>query len=357
MIFLRPFQRGTNKILLLLFLVLSWIPAFTQPGGGGGLQITEIHDFDSRRIPENDTALQIKCFVLSEKKHHVKEELPLTNRHRYKPAHIYLPPLIRTPKKDREIPNLRLQLIYKQDTMIIDIIGIPGENGNGDIDIMERIEFIPGYFKCFRSPHISHPDLWNDEGKTERHRIDIIHLLQSGISNSTILPLSSIGLLQHIPDPDEKGKEIRRRRLECIDSSYNLYDYYSLCYHMISINDSMIEISSKAKPVQPDSFLCYKFMYYYINRNRINQADKITMEEGKLAYTTLEKIKTSGLKINGKPFTGCVKIASMFFNRGLRHYSGFDLLVLYYDEGKILKHRLIPDVSLNDERGHIRIDR
>jgi tetratricopeptide (TPR) repeat protein len=154
---------GKGKLFFLFLLLLVSGKVAAQPGGGGGLVIGSLfsNKLDSINLL-TDTALSIRTFILAEGKVYqetflyqifLKEKGNLRiSRHHHG---FGLPPandINEDRYADRE-SNQRMYLVYKQDTMIIDFMGIIGENGMGNSDTMDSLVIQKGYFKYNRSKH------------------------------------------------------------------------------------------------------------------------------------------------------------------------------------------------------------
>ena len=143
-----------------------------------------------------------------------------------------------------------------------------------------------------------------------------------------------------------------------IDTPDHIFGYQPLDFDMLILRDSLIEISGRVEPVLQEPAICYKFIYYHTFLYQRGIPDKLKTGELIQAVSILEKFKTSKLKINGNPFTGCLKIAARFVKAGISsHYSGYNILTLHYRDGKVQKHKLLNDVDLKDEIEMVRPSR
>jgi tetratricopeptide (TPR) repeat protein len=144
---------------ILLFFFLS-IQLYAQPGGGGGLCIANIYDSSLEKIAFEK--LIVRTFVLKNNKIY-QENFSQQKSSRYSCAEkgIYLPPTedLDGDRFTDKNSAQRVLIIYKKDTMLIDFFNILGENGMGNIDIMDSVLLQKGYFKYdrgFRADNKTH---------------------------------------------------------------------------------------------------------------------------------------------------------------------------------------------------------
>jgi hypothetical protein len=340
--------------LFTVFFILSFVnKTYSQPGGGG-LQIFFIHDRNGVLIDKKDTALKVRRFILSGKKQQYiteREFIPtamdldpygIANMDK---THIFLPPYARKKNGKTRIPNQGLELIYKEDTMRIDFIGVIGENGSGYSDRVERIGMMTGYFQYHRKL-LPSPDT------SLGFRVYIQAQLHHGLDYNNLHILKTLGYIHHIPDPYEREKIEKLARLSCRDTTCSYLGYWTLCYHMIQSAAGRTNIISKAQAVT-DSTTTYSFIYYYTNGSDMLYSRKIT-NENRLADSALNRLITGPLSINGQPFTGYIRLAAPFVGHGVEQhfYHGWTLYTLQFIDGKQVGKTVIPDANLffNDER-------
>lgn len=149
--------------LLLVFLVLIFkFPVVAQPGGGGGIEIGGYYDQYGKPI-HNDPLLEVRIFRLKEIS--ISSEMWETFK-----SNLF------TLRNDNhrgtncDDDNQRLMIVYKNDTMVLDVIGIIGENGAGIVHRLDRIVFMPGYHRYFQSEiriHKMHQNPIEDEMSPE----------------------------------------------------------------------------------------------------------------------------------------------------------------------------------------------
>jgi hypothetical protein len=335
----------TTTVILLFCSTL-----IAQPGGGGGLQIMNLYGYDSL---QKDTSLKIQHFILSKKKHKVIEEFLLSQEdvsyyHFYQKelTYIYLPPYIRKGSKSIKVPNQRLQIIYKGDTMIIDFIDVFPENPSGNTDRIDKIFFVAGYFKWFRDPSKTIASFWSNPKTTEKQRNDIQYRLNRNLDNTTIPELQSLGLLIFKPNLVVRERVMIELH-QCFDTAYSWnFGFHNLCYDKISDNGEYMDINTIAMPISEDSLVSYKFIYqnkyypgeiYHVYKSRRLESDSMLL-----------KLKTKKLMINGNVFTGRLLIATRFYLQTVQRYNGYNITTLTFKDGKLVDDIFIHDVDLGD---------
>jgi len=227
------------------------------------------------------------------------------------------------------------------------LIDILTENGAGHIAIMDRIQFQPGYFKCYLKPQKSHQVMWEDINLTENQKKETLKLLERGIDNTTLSRLKNIGLIEHIPDPNLQNKRLQRERESCKELPVGKY-YHNLCYDMIEVDDqdSTINISTKLSPINFDSTDYFHFHYFF----QFTYWQDSFNHETELAGTILKKLISYKIKINDSPFSGQIKNAVLYHDVGISsNYSIYVIYVNKYQDGKLLKSIILRDVHLDTE--------
>lgn len=355
----QPFKSKYNSNIRLSRLLLSVILFLTvqiqisnaQPGGGGGIRILNINDYNGTPFVKGDSSLRIQHFVLSKREQREKYPIDEFKYNQYDFAgklqtFYYIPPYIIERNKRSKIPNQRIKLLYENDTMIIDFIDVLQENGAGVSDIVTNIYFKPGYYKSYRNPRDK-----IDGFENNRDRKTILAALSKGINAGSDELLISHGLMKHIPDPDLENKKLERNRKIC-KSELVLEPFFRLCENQINVNDSLInlEVENISEPVDSISLLHY--IYYFSFDSRAN---KNKLRELHLANERLNSFKTHKITLNGNYFSGVFKLAVPFHNRGIStSFSGFDLWVLKYSEGKLLTFDILTDVDIISEQQLVR---
>lgn len=124
------------RYYLLLWLgLLASFAGRAQPGGGGGLTIGGVYaQQGGRLVPIDPAALRVRVFLLDSTRDtyraRIKQELrPPDFRHLYSPE-----------------PQ-RLYLIYRADTMLLDLTGLMRPNGGGNRSYLDSLALMPGHFR------------------------------------------------------------------------------------------------------------------------------------------------------------------------------------------------------------------
>lgn len=152
--------------------------ALSQPGGGGGFLINGLYDANLKRIDFGDSTLSIRLFTLVDSTLYSSIERELYIRDLGSSGSYYSETSSSTsfgadtkndearhkifrlpPDKYRRVTwvpvnysNQRLVLIYRGDTMVVDVAGVLGENGGGYIDFIDSLVFRGGYLWLNRRP-------------------------------------------------------------------------------------------------------------------------------------------------------------------------------------------------------------
>lgn len=336
-----------SKRILIVFLFQIIIQStFAQPGGGGGTRILNILDYNGKPILKGDTNLQILHYALSNNEKKQKFQIPpeQNNKHNFYDKYhtfFYLPPYIQSNKKITYIPNQRLILIYLNDTMTIDFIGVLRDNGAGNSDVVTNIYFKSGYYKSYRRP-------WEKiEGFGEKkERVEILNAMYNGINTNTEYLLVAWGLLKHIPDPNFEIKRLERSRKSCIEEII-ISPYYRLCENNITIQDSTINLQSGLFfDNSKDTTILHYCYYFSFNYRSTNQNSEV-----KLASNILKAFEIFKLKVNNEDYSGILKLVVPFHNAGISStFSGYNLWILEYSNGKLIKLVKKNDVDIISEQ-------
>ncbi len=190
--------------------VLAISDVHTQPGGGGGLVIGGLYDSSLNRIDVADPSLSIRFFRLADSSFRAEfdrelysgdPELEIPNGYWSLSTLSYSTQLLAgnillSYRKLRsgvqtslDCSNQRVVLIYRADTMVVDVAGVWPENPSGGVDYMDSLVFHHGYFWLNRNPPSYRAALPNIE---ERR-----NLLQRGVTTSTLPTLSILGLARY----------------------------------------------------------------------------------------------------------------------------------------------------------------
>lgn len=122
--------------------------------------------------------------------------------------------------------------------------------------------------------------------------------------------------------------------------------YFSICPDNIVTEKKKILLTTKAVPKKIDNKNTIKIVHYYVADRKSNATDEVFLEYAKF----INNLETHLLLINGKEFTGVLKIAVPFKNEGTgTTYSGYDLMVFEFAEGKFVSKSKLTDVELEKE--------
>lgn len=122
--------------------------------------------------------------------------------------------------------------------------------------------------------------------------------------------------------------------------------YFSICSSNIVTEKKKLYLETKAVPKKIDNKNTYKVVHYYVADRKSTATDEIFLEYVKF----INNLETHTFYLNGKEFTGVLKIAVPFKNEGKSAlYSGYDLLTYEFREGKFVSKSKTTDVELEKE--------
>lgn len=124
-----------------------------------------------------------------------------------------------------------------------------------------------------------------------------------------------------------------------IQNSKPLYE--KLCFDMINLKDSTIQISTPLLPKKKDSIVYYYFLFCYVfdGHQSIDLNSKNAMDILSKFYNNYH------LEINNNSFSGCVKLAVLTHNRGISsNYSGYDIYEIFYKKGRVITKTILNDI-------------
>ena len=201
--FVLRFYSTGQFIKLIYFIILNLLlfsrPLFAQPGGGGGLSIGSLYDEKLERIDFfSDSSIKIRTFILNGEKIHQETFLfqRLLNQKVNRAINSLVYKFLLPPSDDIDVDgyldnqsNQRMFILRNQDTMIIDFVGIIGENPAGIRDLMDSLVIQKGYFKFYRFKN-TESLICDDFHKNRR-------LIGNGLTPTTVKHLSCEGYLEH----------------------------------------------------------------------------------------------------------------------------------------------------------------
>ncbi|NII28546.1 hypothetical protein HB364_25915 [Pseudoflavitalea sp. X16] len=198
-------MNAVNRNFLFLLLLFTG-QLYGQPGGGGGLIINNLYNDKLDKIDLlTDTSLKIRTFILAGEKIYQETFLYPKLLKGYSKARINgrasgfsLPSTADIDENSYSDAgsNQRMYIIYKKDTMMIDMIGIMGQNGMGFRDGIDSLVIQRGYFKYYRSKQDS--NTYTNEGGHDRNSA----LLRNGLTLYTVKQLPANGYLEYQPGID-----------------------------------------------------------------------------------------------------------------------------------------------------------
>jgi len=122
--------------------------------------------------------------------------------------------------------------------------------------------------------------------------------------------------------------------------------YFSICSDNIVTEKKKLMLTTKAVPKRIDNKNTVKIVHYYVSDRKSKATDEVFLEYAKF----LNNLETHLFYLNGKVFSGVLKIALPFKNEGISSsYSGYDVLVVEFAEGKFVSKDKLIDVELEKE--------
>ncbi|MNJ85321.1 hypothetical protein D3C87_27920 [compost metagenome] len=127
--------------------------------------------------------------------------------------------------------------------------------------------------------------------------------------------------------------------------------YFSICPENIVTEKKKLLLTTKAIPKKIDNKNTFKVVHYYVSDRKKVETDEVFLEYSKF----LRNLEILTFYVNGKEFTGVLKIALPFKNEGVSAiYGGYDLLTYEFKEGKFVSKSKANDVELEKEKAVIR---
>nr|WP_294858612.1 hypothetical protein [uncultured Fluviicola sp.] len=127
--------------------------------------------------------------------------------------------------------------------------------------------------------------------------------------------------------------------------------YFTICSNNIVTEKKKLFLTTKAIPKKIDGKNTFKVVHYYVSNRKTTETDDLFLEYSKF----LNNLETHELFLNGKVFTGVLKIALPFKNAGVgTTYDGYDLLTYEFKEGRFVSKSKLTDVELEKETAVVR---
>lgn len=201
-------MRNLELLFIIVYLLISDV-LNAQPGGGGGLRITNLYNQKGEKINiYSDSSTKIRTFILRNDsliketfifQDLIKRQQALTSQNPYQQNFVLalVAPHF-TERKPHEPYNKfgqRLLITYKNDTMMMDIYGIISPNGAGHIDRMDSLFFKKGHYKFFTKRKIDQNyiyNIWQEHSK----------LIQTGFTPYTLPKLTTLGFITYTKQID-----------------------------------------------------------------------------------------------------------------------------------------------------------
>lgn len=120
----------------------------------------------------------------------------------------------------------------------------------------------------------------------------------------------------------------------------------SICPDAIKSEKKKVMLTTKAVAKKVDGKNEIHITHYYVIDKSKHGTDQQFLEYA----NTLKELEMHQLFINGREFTGILKVATPFEKGGDHEdQSGYNILKLEYDEGKLVKTTRLEDVDLEKE--------
>lgn len=127
--------------------------------------------------------------------------------------------------------------------------------------------------------------------------------------------------------------------------------FFTICKENIVTEKKKLFLTTKAIPKKIDGKNTFKVVHYYVSNRKTSETDEVFLEYSKF----LKNLETQEFFLNGKAFTGVLKIALPFKNDGDKaDQDGYDLLTYEFKEGRFVSKNKVTDVELEKETAVVR---
>lgn len=127
--------------------------------------------------------------------------------------------------------------------------------------------------------------------------------------------------------------------------------FFSICSANIVTEKKKLFLTTKAIPKKIDGKNTFKIVHYYVSNRKTSETDEVFLEYSKF----LKNLETHEFSLNGREFTGVLKIALPFKNGGDKaNEDGYDLLTYEFKEGRFVSKNKVTDVELEKETAVVR---
>jgi hypothetical protein len=198
-------QIMVNRILFCLLLAFCGQAVFGKVPGGGGIRLVRLVDAEQRPLSYGAGAVCVHAYLLDSTSRKVIRPLSIEVEPWVSPPELgQSPPLLFLSPNDAYGANgrsnvscLRIIFASKADTMVLDLIDVPGPGL--PVDELQRLEFRPGHMVCRRDPARADPKTWHHTRKKDQAHTRA--LLHSGLHSATLPELIARGLVEFTPAP------------------------------------------------------------------------------------------------------------------------------------------------------------
>lgn len=359
-----------NKLKLnmaLLFSELMLLFSFylhAQPGGGGGIKILNYtintYNYQISHISPVDSNLHLDFYEILDKGKQRKFKPMPFNQYRFDKTNgklNYIPPYVFSGTDKKILKNQRIDFIYKgSDTATIFFLNVPEENPTGESLTIDTLHmFINQSVKFDVKKYLEQLSILNKKS-------DDYKKIKSGLTLSNFNLLKELSIVEYIGQQKSLYK-VKINKLDTIYYSIYKDPIYVLNYRDINLIDTERNLKSEEIHLYTDNFpelrngkLHYKFQL--VNNDFGASITKKTLDSIGVIRQYLElsffsKIDTVPFFVNNNLYSGIVKlvIPSYWYDITLKSYPTFDLLVLEFDAGRLIKLNKIEDVGdVNSEQ-------
>jgi hypothetical protein len=341
------------KFLIAFFSISLATSLFAQPGGGGGLNISYITEFfTADTLQPNDPKLRIRQHVLDRRCEKILYTFPGSpvgdrDNNAFDRKTIYLPHTYDEGKAHPAL-NQRLEILYGVDTMVIDFVGISGENGAGRTDQMDEIRFTPGYFRLHLMQSERFDSCWAMRPQFPDQLDKLREDLGKGITPSTMNNLMAWNILDKAFNPRMDIIMARYNREMCTETDGNQFPWKTrLCPDMMKLSSGQLRLSTiqSARSVEDTLYLRYHYYFTFDNpsRHRIagRDAERLLIpiypaEEAALAQSYIDALTQRTLYVNNVPYTGIIALDVTRYRPGVESMYGTMTTHYYFQEGKFI---------------------
>lgn len=336
------------------------VQLYGQPGGGGGIQILNytIHSFNYQieNILPGDSNLYVDFYEILEKGRQKKYNPMPQNQYRFYMKKSngkldYIPSYIFDGTNKKILRNQRIDFLYKdKDTATVIFTNIPEENPSGESFAIDTLHLI--FNKTIKFDMKKYLE---NLSKLNRNS-ELYDKLKRGLTLSNLNLLIDLAIVEYV-GVKKSSYKVKINRLDTVYYSVYREPMYVLNYRDINLMDTEKNLKSEEIHLFTDNLpelkngkLHYKF--HVVNNDFDTSNTKHTLDSASIISTYLElniftKIDTVPFLVNNNLYSGIVKlvIPSYWHDVTLKSNPTFDLVVLEFNEGKLIKLNKIKDVG------------